>query len=184
MRIIALDPGKVNFAAAVMEDRKVLETRYLKPIKSLRWDDFNSEAEKFRNHYFSFLESVNPDCVLAERFMARPGGNGGAVGEPINIMLGMITTINASKGIPTHLVTSAQWKNALNSRYGKVSKMKEHFPHLSDHEADALGIAVYAMEGELGEKGKLLKSVKRLKRYPHVGKAPRASRSPGSGNSR
>jgi hypothetical protein len=177
MRIIALDPGKKNFAAAVMEDRKVLETRYLEPLVSLRWDDFNSESQKFRNHYFDFLSIVNPDCVLAERFMARPGGNGGAVGEYINIMLGIICTVNASKGIPTHLVTSAQWKNYLTSRYGEVTDMKDHFPHLSVHEADALGIAVYAMENELDERGKILKKVRRLRRYPHVGKAPKPARS-------
>lgn len=174
MRIIALDPGKLNFAAAVMEDRKVIETRYLSPMKSLLWDDFTNEVKEFRDGYFKFITEINPDCVLAERFMARPGVRQGAVGEYINIMLGIIGIVNASKGIPTHLVTSAQWKNALTSRYGDMGKKgtRTFFPHLSVHESDALGIAVYAMEEELGEKGKLMNYVKRLRRYPHVGKSP------------
>ena len=170
MRIIALDPGSKNFAFAVMEDKKVLECGYLKTIRSLKWADFEDEATGFRNRWFDVLNKYEPDVVLAERFMARPGGNGGAVGEYINIMLGILSTVNSSKGIPTHLVTSAQWKNYLNNRYGKVENMKKHFPHLSVHEADALGIAVYQMETELQQKGKLLGYVKRLKRYPFVGK--------------
>ena len=108
--------------------------------------------------------------------MARTGGQHGSVGEFINLMLGVIGVVNASKGIPTHLVTAAQWKTYIAKRYGELPRskgMKVHFPHLSIHEADALGIAVYAMEKELGEEGKLLKKVRRLRRYPHVGKAPK-----------
>ncbi len=176
MRIIALDPGKKNFAFAVMENRKVLECGYLPPLKSLKWDDFEKESAGFRDRWFKLLEKYDPDCVLAERFMARPGGNGGAVGEYINIMLGILSTVNSSKGVPTHLLTSAQWKNYLNGRYGRVESMKEHFPHLSVHEADALGIAVYAMENELNEKGKMLRKVRRLRKYPFVGKEPRPPR--------
>ncbi len=177
MRIIALDPGKQNFAAAVMDGRKVVETRYLRPIKSLLWENFADEVKAFRDDYFKYISEIEPDCVLAERFMARPGVQQGAVGEFINIMLGVISVVNASKGIPTHLVTSAQWKTYIAKRYGELPRsrgMRYHFPHLSVHEADALGIAVYAMENELEEKGKLLKQVRRLRRYPHVGKAPKA----------
>ena len=180
MRIIALDPGKKNFAFAVMEDGKVLECGYLVPVKSLKWDDFEKESARFRGRWFDLLTKYEPDCVLAERFMARPGGNGGAVGEYINIMLGILSTVNSSKGVPTHLLTSAQWKNYLNGRYGRVETMKEHFPHLSVHEADALGIAVYAMENELDQKGKMLKKIRRLRKYPFVGKAPKAPRKPKS----
>ncbi len=175
MRIIALDPGKINFAAAVMEDRKVVETRYLRPMKSLLWDDFADEVKLFRDEYFEYVTEINPDCVLAERYMARPGIQAGAVGEFVNIMLGIVGVVNASKGIPTHLVTSAQWKNALTARYGDMGSkgMKRWLPHLSIHEADAVGIAVYSMELEFPEeKGKLLNYVKRLRRYPHVGKVP------------
>ena len=176
MKILALDPGKINFAFAVMEDRKVLEAGYIPCIKDLKRAAFEKESKGFRNRYFALLEKHEPDLVVAERFMARPGGNGGAVGEYINIMLGILCTVNSSKGITTELVTSASWKNYLNSRYGRVETMKEHFTHLSVHEADALGIAVYAMEGELDEKGKLLKRVKRLKRYPFVGREPKKAR--------
>ena len=157
-----------------MEDRKVLECGYLETVKSLKWDDFEAEAKGFRTRWFELLNKYEPDCVLAERFMSRPGGNGGVVGEYINLMLGILSTVNASKGIPTHLVTSAQWKNYLNNRYGKVSSMKEHFPHLTVHESDALGICVYALESENPEqKGKLLKYVRRLRKYPHGGKVPK-----------
>jgi len=176
MKIIALDPGKNNFAAAVMEDYKVLETRYIDTIKSLKKDDFDEESRAFRENYFEFLSKINPDFVLAERFMARPGAQQGSVGEYINIMLGIVSTINSSKGIPTHLVTSSQWKNYMTARYGAVKDMKEHFKHLSVHEADALAIAVYFMENEFDEKGKILKKVRRLRRYPHVGKTPKISR--------
>lgn len=174
MRIIALDPGKKNFAAAVMEGRKVIETRYLRPMRSLLWDDFDTEVKAFRDCYFKYITEFNPDCVLAERYMARPGVQQGAIGEYVNIMLGIIGVVNASKGIPTHLVTSAQWKNALCNRYGKHPKgMKHWMPHLSAHEADAIGIAVYSLEQEFPEeKGKLLNYVKRLRRYPHVGHEP------------
>lgn len=173
---MALDPGKINFAFAVMEDTKVLEAGYIPCIKDLKRDAFESETRGFRNRYYTLLTKYSPDVVVAERFMARPGGNGGAVGEYINIMLGILCTVNSSVGVPTELVTSASWKNYLNSRYGRVESMKEHFDHLSVHEADALGIAVYAMEGELNEKGKLLKRVKRLRKYPFAGKEPKKAR--------
>ena len=66
MRIIALDPGKINFAFAVMEDRKVLECGYLKTIKSLKWDDFEKESAGFRGRYFDLITKYkyrldNPD---------------------------------------------------------------------------------------------------------------------------
>jgi hypothetical protein len=176
MRILALDPGKINFAFAVMEDVKVLEAGYIKCIKDLKRDAFEAESKGFRNRYFTLLAKYEPDVVVAERFMARPGSNGGMVGEYINIMLGVISTVNSSLNIPTELVTSASWKNYLNSRYGRVETLKEHFPHLSVHEADSLGIAVYAMEGKLDQKGKLLKRVKRLKKYPFVGREPKKAR--------
>jgi hypothetical protein len=176
MKILALDPGKINFAFAVMEDMKVLEVGYIPCIKDLKRAAFEKESHGFRNRYFDLLEKHQPDMVVAERFMARPGGTGGAVGEYINIMLGILCTVNSSRGITTELVTSASWKNYLNSRYGRVETMKEHFTHLSIHEADALGIAVYSMEGSLDEKGKLLKRVKRLKRYPFVGREPKKAR--------
>ena len=176
MRVVALDPGKSNFAAAVVENRRVVETRYLEPLKSLKWDDFNESLRAFRDSYFKYISEVEPDCVVAERFMARPGGGmrKGAVGEFVNLQLGMISMVNASKGIPTHLVTPAQWKNYLQKRYGKVDNFKHHFPHLSVHESDALAIAIYAIEMEQpDERGRLLKYMKRLKRYPHVGKVPK-----------
>ena len=176
MKILALDPGKVNFAFAVMEDTKVLEAGYILCIKDLKRDAFEKESKGFRNRYFALLEKHKPDLVVAERFMARPGSNGGVVGEYINIMLGILCTVNSSRGIPTELITSASWKNYLNSRYGRVETMKSHFNHLSVHEADALAIAVYTMEGKLNEKGKLLRRVKRLKRYPFVGREPKKAR--------
>lgn len=176
MRILALDPGKINFAFAVMDDKKVLETGYITCIKDLKRDAFEAESKGFRNRYFELLSKHEPDVVIAERFMARPGGNGGVVGEYINIMLGILCTVNSSKGIPTELVTSASWKNYLNSRYGRVESMKEHFTHLSVHEADSLGMAVYTMENRLDMKGKILKSVKRLRKYPFVGREPKKAR--------
>ena len=176
MKILALDPGKINFAFAVMEDRKVVETGYIPCIKDLKRASFEKESKGFRNRYFELLTRHDPDVVVAERFMARPGGNGGVVGEYINIMLGVLCTVNSRRGVPTELIKSSSWKNYLNSRYGRVETMKEHFAHLSVHEADALGIAVYTMEGALGEKGKLMKRVKRLKKYPFVGREPKKTR--------
>lgn len=179
MRVVALDPGKDNFAAAVLEDRNVIDVRYLEPLQSLLWDQFTEASRRFRDSYFAYISEMEPDCVIAERFMARPGGGirKGAVGEYINIQLGIIATVNSSKGIPTHLVTPAQWKNALNSRYGHVPRkkgFKHHFPHLSVHESDALAIAVYVFEQENPEeRGKLLNYIKKLRKYPYIGKVPR-----------
>ena len=81
MKILALDPGKINFAFAVMEDRKVIEAGYIPCIKDLKRAAFEEESKGFRNRYFALLEKHKPDKVVAERFMARPGSNGGAVGE-------------------------------------------------------------------------------------------------------
>lgn len=180
MKIVALDPGKVNFAAAAIDGRSVLETRYLTPIASLKWESFPSAVKLFGENYLKYITEIEPDCVIAERFMSRPGGGvkKGAVGEYVNVQLGVISTVNYLKGIPTHLVTSAQWKTTLNNRYGKVPENKgfrHHFPHLSDHEADALAIAVYVLEQEYPEeRGKLLKHIRRLRKYPFAGKLPDA----------
>ena len=179
MKIVALDPGKNNFAAAAIDGRKVIDIRYLEPLQSLKWADFDKSMKNFRDHYFKYISDISPDCVVAERFMARPGGGlrKGAVGEYVNIQLGIISTVNSTKGIPTYLVTPAQWKNALNRRYGTVPEdkgFKHHFPHLSIHESDALAIAIYVAEQEFTtERGKLLKYVKRLRKYPYAGKVPK-----------
>ncbi|AQT28694.1 hypothetical protein YOLOSWAG_216 [Erwinia phage vB_EamM_Yoloswag] len=151
MRILAGDPGKVNFALSVIEvngrNLDVLGTRMFKrPIQNLHYDmrqptrEFLKEIREINKLYGPF------DAMCFERFQSR--GLGGNTIEAISLMLGVLSAFALQQNIPLDLITASQWKNAFNrhmdlkgyyAEYNLTSKKSRK----AIHEFDASLIGVY-----------------------------------------
>ncbi|WOL24468.1 Holliday junction resolvase [Yersinia phage fHe-Yen9-02] len=151
MRILAGDPGKVNFALSIIEVNgtkiEFLGTRmFNRPIQNLTGDmrqvtkEFLDEIRKIDKQYGPF------DGMCFERFQSR--GLGGNTIEAISLMLGVLCSYALTKKIPIDIITASQWKNAFN-RTMDLKGLYEEFKLTSKkspkaiHEFDASLIGVY-----------------------------------------
>ncbi len=116
MRILSGDPGKVNFALAVIDVKKkvqVVGTRMCaNPVQHLHLDVV-SEARAFMAELEYLNDNYGPfDGMCFERFQSR-GLKGNTV-EAISLMLGLLVIFAEKHNIPIMLITASQWKNAFN----------------------------------------------------------------------
>lgn len=143
IHILALDPGKNNFAAAVctvdvktgMKFKIIHTCMILNTVTDLT-QDIDKQAAKFRQEIRILLKDYNIDYLVAERFIVR-GRFMGASSEFINFMIGSLSSIKVEK----KLITAAQWKNAFN----KIYDLKEFYKQipLVPHKVDAALIGLY-----------------------------------------
>lgn len=132
MRILGFDPGKINFGYAVLDDGKLLENGFLRPMEDLSFDAFD-------DHVAHLIFEHQPDAVIMERFMIRGSRTTGAVSaESVNLMIGRLTKICADYNIPWYLITAAQWKNYIKKHAPPA------FPIKNVHQLDACHMAWYA----------------------------------------
>jgi len=138
MTILAMDPGKVNFAW-VHWCEGVKEAGWLKTMP-----DVNNDAE-FNNDFIELVRRINPDYVVLERFMVRNRGQS-IHAEIINQMIGRVSVLSKTHGGRDLIqLTAAQWKNWWNKQ--KEQNWEETFSSLdSVHQRDAAGIAQYTEE--------------------------------------
>jgi len=138
-RILACDPGKVNFAWVFRSNGEVSDSGWVTPLKNI------NEDSEFVNDFIELIVKTNPDYVILERFMVRNRGQS-VLAEIINQMLGRIAMITALyTATPLIQVTAAQWKNWWNKT--KKEDWEKVFSSLdSVHKRDAAGIAQYAEE--------------------------------------
>lgn len=158
MNILAFDPGKHNFAYALLSDGAVLETGYLDSFSDVTEGEIYNSITMFCDSVADLLDKFcldpNKDWIVLERFMHRPGRGMGAVNELINLMIGMLMSIaTRDYELECYLVTPAAWKNHMRRTYEmqKSSGMLgvlEKPEGLTVHEADAIGIACYHYELE------------------------------------
>jgi hypothetical protein len=157
LRVLALDPGKNEFAYCYLIGTKIKKVGMFKrTMKDMKEQRFMFEVSGFVREYEKFMGGLGKiDFLVIERYMARPGKGGGSVSEAINVMLGIIARYCHRKGIHIIPISSAQWKNRFSSRHGgdtqaerygfPVSKTKKTEPVL-DHEFDAIGIGHWFCE--------------------------------------
>lgn len=176
MRILAFDPGKKNFAFALLEDRGVVCHGHLPTITSMQVEAFQHDAPLFLAATEGLL-AYRPDVVAIERMQHRPGFGGGAVSEYINVMIGMVLALASQHSIETKPTMSQTWKThwikayevprdrfamatqKLSIRQPKGAKPKTRTAlveglldghDLTPHEGDAIGIAAYWWWRETG----------------------------------
>ena len=152
MRILSLDPGKVDsFAFALIDSGVCLKTGILWSMEDLTPDLFEKNYTKFAKQVRQLIKDceLKPerDRIVLERYITRPGMGMGNNSEFINIMIGIITMIAAP--IPVVAIPSSQWKNYMRRKYsiGKAVKIdkkknpnkKETLPCKYENILDFLG---------------------------------------------
>lgn len=169
MRVLAFDPGKSNFAYAFGQDGAVEEFGFIEHVFDHLTDSVSEQAARLAQELLALTAKAKPDRIIAERYMFRPGMGAGGTGEFVNLALGIL--IAAVLPVPVQLIPSAQWKNHMTRQYWSKrpgsSQKKEKFEclelldptrtcrpggrkkRLTTHEADAIGIALYAAEQDL-----------------------------------
>lgn len=158
LRILAMDPGTSNYAAAVIRTKltagrmqyKVEGTSMLDPQLLL------SDMKIMREALHSFVEYIRPlmedgeyDAIIIERFQAR-GGKGPTI-ESVSCMLAAIGM--CFPNVPVmHCVTAGVWKNAYNlfgdlketyEDHKSYRKDNKELPHIEIHQLDACLMGLY-----------------------------------------
>lgn len=169
-RILACDPGKTNFAYAVMEYDPAASKRKSIPVGRVvqrgiihsTLNDMTSttavsrDTAVFRGAINQILAGRTVNAVIAERYMLRRGAGGNTI-ELVNQMIGMLRCLEA----PIRMIPASQWKNAANSSghdleafYKEAnagSSVKVLDPtRITVHECDAAHIGTYLILEELG----------------------------------
>lgn len=121
MKILAFDPGKNNFAWAVINSKgKCRAHGFVRSITTMEPGKFPDELTRFWTDCTKLIEAHNPTMVIIERMQHRPKLGGGAVVEYINIMIGLIFGMARGKvqrdGIVP--VTPPTWKNHFRKVWG------------------------------------------------------------------
>ena len=169
--ILALDPGKRDFAWAAIDGVKIPGFGMIHhTIYDIDAMHAMPQRAAFVGELTAVLNKYNPNVVVIERMQQRPGMGGGAPAEYINVMIGVVLEICAGRGIKFRGVTAATWKNHMKLAYDPKpdrSKMKKGertkaLPHcarmqhyvsktsktapIKDHEFDAIGIGQWFCE--------------------------------------
>lgn len=134
VRVLGLDPGKVNFAWVLLTTDGPQASGWLQPIASVQDD------AAFVNGYLELLSTQRPDYVAVERFTVRNRGQS-VHAETINQMIGRVAVLTALRGLSLIQVTASTWK-VWHQRQGRDPQ--ETYAQLpSVHLRDAAGIAEY-----------------------------------------
>jgi len=115
MLIAAFDPGKTNFAYAIIdtESNELLKTGMINnTIKSVTTDvKLRNSINEFKREVRRILYGLKltpTDAVILERMQYRPG-RGHAPAELVNLMIGVLLH-DAANRTQVHLVMPATWK--------------------------------------------------------------------------
>lgn len=174
--VLAFDPGKSNGAYCAIDS--ALRMRQIGMLKH-PLQKFNDEAQVkgFKQEIHQLIDSIAPRYVVCERFQNRGRVSGEQV-EFVSVMVGLILAERPD----TELVPALTWKSALRKEYvtDQIAKMylrekyarqrkkrkirykfeMEHLietSSLTEHECDALGIALWKLEQLSGKQGLLWK---------------------------
>lgn len=166
--MLGLDPGKKNFAWALVSESEILGHGLLPTITNLT--EHRDQLHRFIAEVTRVLCLAPDTTVVMERMMHRPGLGGYGVVEYINIMNGVVLAVSAQHGIHCRLVSPATWKSHYQREFkiprgrftmttqkmsirqppGSKTKTKTELvpgvlgeQEYTVHEGDAIGIACY-----------------------------------------
>ena len=156
--ILCLDPGKDNFAFAVVSKKGLISTgMFSNTINSFKEKEKLKKVKAFSKEVLAILNKYRITDVIAERYLVRGGQSKmGASCEFISFMLGYIGRICIKRKIKLHLVTPSVWKQfcirtfeekpkaPLTELFGffGLSKNFSNVP-IREHQFDAMGISLY-----------------------------------------
>lgn len=126
MKLLAFDPGKRNFAYAVLHDGRCIEHGTVRTVTGLadgRYDaiaQFRRDVDKiFARHRFAERTArCAGDVVAFERMQHRPNVGGGAVVEYVNLMLGMVVSRVHDARLRLYPVLASMWKRHYGRMFG------------------------------------------------------------------
>jgi len=139
MRVLVFDPGKINFAYALLDNGKVLHKGWIDPPTVV--DDVGG----WRSTVRFFFKKQKPDIIVVERYQYR--GRQSVDSELINCITGLFAGVADELGIPMKLVMPAAWK-PWTRRQGIVLEDlgdEDDDEHVKD--AIAMGLYVLSLQG-------------------------------------
>lgn len=176
--ILAIDPGKINFAFSILSKNKgLIKTGMFKhTIKDFSLKNpLNKQINSFIKECIKNFNKYPIKYVIAERYQIRGkfGGTQGASCESINLMLGIVAYLFRKRS-KVYYITPALWKNYMYKTYDFPNKtsltevfgfygLSKNFSTVPilEHQFDAVGIGVWAAN-KFWEKDLYRKCKKRL----------------------
>lgn len=159
--VLAFDMGKTDMAWSWSHDNKLLEIGMItNTVNDLKSGVFLMQVRKFLREVKKLVNRVQESHgpltdIVCERYVSRPGKGGGAVGESINTMLGIMAAYCVRNNLYIELVLASTWKNHFKRKFGcdtqaerygfKINKTSKKWPIL-DHEFDSVGIMQHRLE--------------------------------------
>ena len=149
--VIGCDPGKINFAVAIIDKNKRLV--HAQMFKNTIQSMAANKAHQ-RGLFFDDMQRLilgwNPKTVICEEFQAR--GFATHLSEIVNIMIGMTLAICHHHRFDEVAVTASTWKNNFNKRWSldrlyAYAKKRKVPPHI----VDAMCLAIYCSNGRTFE---------------------------------
>lgn len=111
MKILAFDPGKENFAWAVLNSKgRCRDHGFVRTATDLSIDHIVDEVERFSIDIEKLIATHTPDFICIERMQHRPKFGGGGVVEYINIMIGLVLAAARKYHIRPMIFVSGTWK--------------------------------------------------------------------------
>lgn len=148
MRILALDPGTVNFGWAVLEVNR-RRVRIVKCGKLQRAElikeltaDMRPPSTAYARHIRRLLKKSKADILVSERYSTRIRGT---TGEAVNIMtgIGVSEFLKRRPEGTVSLLMSMTWKPAMTKWLGAELKTLYKLCKIEAHPVDACLIGVY-----------------------------------------
>jgi hypothetical protein len=177
VNILALDPGKSQSGYCFVSDGKLVSLGELKAtVNDMKAFAFMSRVRLFYREFRKVVKRFEArhgrlTHITVERFLSRGAGGMGAVGEVINITIGILALYSQKNGIHIELVSPSTWKGRYKRAFGEetqiarygfpfVTKTRKTWP-ISDHIADAVGIGQWTAENIIGKKSDLMPGFKK-----------------------
>ena len=111
MRIVALDPGKQNFAYAVISEGRCTDFGHVRTITDLHHERVPDQLTRFRHDINETFGKASPrDWMAFERMQHRPCMGAGAVVEYINLMIGICLAEADERNFRIYPVAPVTWK--------------------------------------------------------------------------
>ena len=117
MHLVAFDPGKNNFAFAVLIEGKCRAHGHIRTVTDLHYNNVRDELVRF-GHDVDKVLTRHTQWLAFERMQHRPRMGGGGVVEYINLMIGICMEKALRRHARLYPVASGTWKSAMRKRFG------------------------------------------------------------------